>query len=177
MRAAGRRITDVSNRGRPGQAGEVGRREAVVHEPHRAVRVKALAIGGNDAGRLLTPVLQRVQSQVGEFGRLRVTIHAEDATHAGLHVTFKRRERHPLVHKTGAARARAPLSGFETAVGAGAHLWARAPMVPPTPDVAPRWGLSAGAPAAPRLAPEGSEGARARDRRPPPTSRRPVSPN
>ena len=49
------------------------------HLPHRPRQVQALAVGGGDAGALLPPVLQRIQPETGQRGRLRVTVNAEDA--------------------------------------------------------------------------------------------------
>ena len=41
------------------------------------------AVGRDDARALLTAVLERVQPEVGELGRLRVAVDAEDAAHRG----------------------------------------------------------------------------------------------
>ena len=43
--------------------------------------VEAIAVGGDDAGRLLPAMLQRVQPEVGDVGGLGVTVDAEDAAH------------------------------------------------------------------------------------------------
>src|SRR5271166_3137315 len=54
--------------------------EDVGYEPHPAVRDKRLAIGRDNARGFLPAMLQRVEPQVGEVGRLRMSEHAEDAT-------------------------------------------------------------------------------------------------
>ena len=46
---------------------------------HRARDVGFLSVGGGNARTLLSPVLKRVEAEVGEIGRLRVPENAEDA--------------------------------------------------------------------------------------------------
>ena len=55
--------------------------EHVLHQAHRAVGEELMPVAGDDAGRLLTAMLERVQPQVGEVGRLAVAV---DADHAAL---------------------------------------------------------------------------------------------
>ena len=46
---------------------------------HRARDAEFFAVGGGNARALLSPVLKRVEAEVGEIGRLRVPENAEDA--------------------------------------------------------------------------------------------------
>ena len=55
------------------------RREDVRHVAHRLVTVDLPAIARRDSGAFLTAVLQRVQAQIGEVRRLRMTIDGDDA--------------------------------------------------------------------------------------------------
>jgi hypothetical protein len=80
--APGGRVADVADGDAPGELGELVLREGVLHEAHRAVRVERLAVGRDDAARLLPAVLERVQTEVGHVGRLGMTEDAEDAAHA-----------------------------------------------------------------------------------------------
>jgi hypothetical protein len=47
---------------------------------HVLLAGQGLAVGNRDAGAFLSPVLEGVKAQVGQFGGLRVTIHREDPT-------------------------------------------------------------------------------------------------
>jgi hypothetical protein len=67
--------------------------ENVGHEPHALVRVERSPVGGDDTAALLPPVLQGVETQVGEVGSLRVVKNAE---HAALFFRFMH---HHLFHK------------------------------------------------------------------------------
>jgi len=51
--------------------------EDLVDEPEPGVAHESLAVGGDDAGRLLTPVLQTVQAQVRQVDRILVPPDAE----------------------------------------------------------------------------------------------------
>ncbi len=79
VRAAGRRVADVADRDATRELGELLLRERVLHEPHGAVRVERLAVGRDDARRLLPAVLQRVKAEVGHVGGFGVAEDAEDA--------------------------------------------------------------------------------------------------
>ena len=52
----------------------------VAHLPHAA---QLVAVGGDDAGRLLPAVLEGVQAEVGEVRRFRVSEDADDPAHGG----------------------------------------------------------------------------------------------
>ena len=76
---AGGRIARVADREVTGQRLERGFVERVRHVAHRAGRTHAGTVGGDDAGAFLAAVLQRVQAQVREVGRLGIAEDAEDA--------------------------------------------------------------------------------------------------
>ena len=61
------------------QAAEALGAEHVGHPPHGLLDVQRRAVGGRDPGGLLAPVLERVETQVGEVGGLRVVEDAEEA--------------------------------------------------------------------------------------------------
>ena len=52
---------------------------------HRDVAAQPAVLRGDQPGRLLAPVLQRVQAQIRDVGRLVVSVDAEDAAH-GAHL-------------------------------------------------------------------------------------------
>ena len=74
-----RRVADVPDGRVPGQRGEHALVEDVGHVPHRAVHPHAGAVRRGDARALLPAVLQGVNPEVSEVGRLRVPEDAEDA--------------------------------------------------------------------------------------------------
>ena len=77
---AGRRVTHMADRGLPGQPGDhLFRAEVVADLPHAAVGAELLPVIGDDAGRLLTAVLQRVQAERNERRRIGMAIHPEHA--------------------------------------------------------------------------------------------------
>ena len=49
-------------------------REYIDYLPHTGVPVDVVTIGRGDAGGLLSTMLERIQTQVGEIGRLRVAV-------------------------------------------------------------------------------------------------------
>ncbi len=55
-----------------------GAREVVADEPHAALGVELLPVVGDDAARLLTTVLQRVQAERGDGRGIGVAKNAED---------------------------------------------------------------------------------------------------
>ena len=60
-------------------------RKPLGHETHRTAGARHTAVvDSNDACRLLTAVLQRIQTELRECGRIAMTVHAEYATHAGI---------------------------------------------------------------------------------------------
>ncbi len=59
--------------------GELVRLEDVGHEPDAAMRGEGAIVGAADARAFLAAVLQRIEAEVDEIGRFRVSIHAEDA--------------------------------------------------------------------------------------------------
>ena len=79
-RAAGSRIAHVADRGITFQPGhDLFRAEDVADQPERSVGVEVAAVVGDDAGRFLAPVLQGVQAQRCQGGRVRVAEDGEDA--------------------------------------------------------------------------------------------------
>jgi hypothetical protein len=63
------------------EASQLSRVEDIVHLSHSAMQVELPAVAGDDAGTLLTAMLQRVQPKVAQRGRFRVTVNAKDSTH------------------------------------------------------------------------------------------------
>ena len=53
--------------------------EHIGHVPHCGVAKHVFTVAGNDAAALLTPVLQGMQAQRGEFRRISIPVNAEDA--------------------------------------------------------------------------------------------------
>src|SRR5215471_15927243 len=51
----------------------------VRHQPHPAMCNQDLAVRRNDSGGFLTTMLQGVQSQIDQVGRLRMTVDTKDA--------------------------------------------------------------------------------------------------
>ena len=49
------------------------------HQAQAPVLAHAAAVAGDDAAGLLAPVLQGVEAEIGEPGRVRVAVDAEDA--------------------------------------------------------------------------------------------------
>ena len=49
-------------------------------QAHRLMHVQRHAVGGHDAGGFLSPMLQRMQPEVGEFFRLRVGVNCDHST-------------------------------------------------------------------------------------------------
>ena len=79
VRAPRRRVADVAD-GRPtGELGQLVLGKRVLNEAHRAMGVEALAVGRDDARGLLAPMLESVQPEVRDVGRLGVSEDAEDA--------------------------------------------------------------------------------------------------
>ena len=76
---AGSRLVVLSVQQSAGQARNGLWRENFLHLTHGFYDVDSRAIGGGDSGGFLSPMLERVKSEVGEFSCLRV---AEDAEHA-----------------------------------------------------------------------------------------------
>ena len=54
--------------------------EHLRHQAHAPVRVKGLAVVGDNASAFLTPVLQGVQAVVSQFSRVGMSVNAEDTT-------------------------------------------------------------------------------------------------
>ena len=77
---AGRRIAHMADRGPPGQPRDhLFRAEIVADLAHAAMGAELLAVIGDDAGRLLSAMLQRVQAERRERRRLGVAIDPEHA--------------------------------------------------------------------------------------------------
>ena len=68
--------------------------EIVANEAHALVRVEALAVVADDAGRLLAAVLQGVQAQGGDGGRVRHIPDTEDAAFLMQRIVAVRGEGH-----------------------------------------------------------------------------------
>ena len=49
-------------------------------KPLALMDMKLLAVAGDDAGRFLSAMLQRIQTKIGEIGRFLVAVNAEDGT-------------------------------------------------------------------------------------------------
>jgi hypothetical protein len=77
--SAGGGVADVADGDAARELAELVLREGVLDEAHRAVRVELLAVARDDAGRLLSAVLERVEAEVREVGGLGVPEDAEDA--------------------------------------------------------------------------------------------------
>ena len=81
-RLAGGRIAIVADRGATRQAVDhLAAREGVADQAHAPLGMEAGAVERHDAGRLLAAMLQRVQPERRDRGRVRM---AEDAEHAAL---------------------------------------------------------------------------------------------
>src|SRR5579863_9303671 len=79
-RLAGRGIADVSDRRRTRQSLDCpGVGKMIADQPQATLGVKALSIEGDDAGRLLTAMLERVEAKRGDRRRVGMTENAEDA--------------------------------------------------------------------------------------------------
>src|SRR5262245_23059905 len=70
----------MPDRDRAGQAVDhLAAGEALADEAHAALGMEALAVVGDDAGRFLAAMLERVQPERRDRGGVRVAEHAEDA--------------------------------------------------------------------------------------------------
>ena len=56
-----------------------GRVEDLGHQPQAPVHADPGAVAGDDAAGLLAPVLEGIEAEIGEPGRVRVPVNAEDA--------------------------------------------------------------------------------------------------
>ena len=78
---AGRRIAHVADRSIAGQAiDHFAPGEGVADQAEAAFGVEPLAVEGDDAGGFLAAVLQRVQPERGDRGRIGMTEDTEHAT-------------------------------------------------------------------------------------------------
>ena len=78
-RAAGRGVAVMADRTDAGQRGDHPRiAEVVADQAKAAMRMKVAAIEGDDAGRLLAAMLQRVQAECRDGGGIRDVPDAED---------------------------------------------------------------------------------------------------
>ena len=78
-RAAGGGVAHVADGDAARELADLLGAEDVLHQAHGAVGEEALAVAGDDAGRLLPAVLQGVEAEVGDVGGLAVAVDAEDA--------------------------------------------------------------------------------------------------
>ena len=77
---AGRRIAHMADRRVPAQAlDDLLRAEIVADLPHAAMGVELLAVIGDDAGRFLAAMLQRVQAERRQRRAVGMAVDAEDA--------------------------------------------------------------------------------------------------
>src|SRR6476660_600147 len=54
--------------------------ENVRDQSHALMQVEMIAVPGDDAGRFLSAVLQRIKSEIRQIGRFLVAVDAEDGT-------------------------------------------------------------------------------------------------
>ena len=154
VRAAGRGIAVVADGVFALQAlHDGGLGEIVADQADMALAQELLAVEGDDAGRLLAAVLQRVQAERGERARLRV---AENAEHAALFVQLVRVEsvRQPVPHSLHLNLPEAPRSAAPARSGPPAHRPGRrrrgpARHPPAAPVPAPRRRRPAALPSSP----------------------------
>ena len=78
VRRTGGRIARVPNAGMAHQTMQNIAGEDLRHQPHAPVDVEGLAVGGDDTGTLLPPVLKGVEAVVGQFGGIRMPMDAKD---------------------------------------------------------------------------------------------------
>src|SRR5262249_13189085 len=77
---AGRRVAHVAGRGAARQVlDHLAAGEVVADQPHPPLGMEALAVERDDARRLLPAMLERVQAERGDGGRVRMSEYAEDA--------------------------------------------------------------------------------------------------
>jgi hypothetical protein len=79
VRVSGCGVTRMPDGKMSGQAFyDIGGKDLVhvTHTPHTS---QGLTVGNGNAGAFLPPVLEGVQPQVGQFGRLRMTINRENS--------------------------------------------------------------------------------------------------
>ena len=79
QRGAGRGVADVADRRLAGKAREPGLVEDVGDVAHLPLDVDLAVVERGDAGRLLAPVLEGVETEVGEVGGILRIADAEDA--------------------------------------------------------------------------------------------------
>jgi hypothetical protein len=81
---AGGRIAGVTYGPLAVEPSESATTEDIGHMAHSPVNVDPLPIPGDDTGALLAAVLEGVETQIGEVGRVFVAIDAKDAAHVVL---------------------------------------------------------------------------------------------
>ena len=79
-RVAGGGVARVTDGKRAGKASQDVGVEDVGDQAHRLVQLQLLAVGRGDARRFLPAMLQGVQAQVSELGRLRMAVDGHHAT-------------------------------------------------------------------------------------------------
>jgi hypothetical protein len=81
-RRPGRAVPRVADRDPASEATDVRTLEPLRHEPHPFDRARASrGIDGDDAGRFLSAVLQRVQSEMRNLGGVFMTVDTKDSAH------------------------------------------------------------------------------------------------
>src|SRR5216683_2217968 len=78
IRRTGSRVAIVANRSRPFEPVDDLGIENVGDQSHPAMRDERLAVGRDDSGRLLPPMLQRIEAEIYQVGCLGMAIDAED---------------------------------------------------------------------------------------------------
>ncbi len=73
----------------PGELLQAGFGENLRHQAHRLVQGHAPAIARSDARAFLAPVLEGVKAEIGQLGRVLVTVNAADAALMGGLAPFK----------------------------------------------------------------------------------------
>ncbi len=113
---AGGRIADMADGAVAGQALDGrGFGESVADHAHAALGIEALAVIGDDAGRLLAAMLEGVQAERGDRRGVGMAENAENAAFLAQAVGVRDRNRRnisgsapDLVHAAGSIDARAP---------------------------------------------------------------------
>ena len=92
---AGRRVADMTDRGPAGQTrDDILRAEIVADQTRAAMRAELVAVIGDDAGRLLAAVLQRVQPERGQRRRVLVPVYPENTAFLVETIRFRAGRQH-----------------------------------------------------------------------------------
>ena len=92
---AGRRIADMTDRRRAGQPrDDILRAEIVADQTGAAMRAELVAVIGDDAGRLLAAMLQRVQPERGQRRRVLMPVDPENTAFLVETIRFRAGRQH-----------------------------------------------------------------------------------